>query len=121
MPMEQVLDMTVVDELLSLSDDGDPELLLDLIRLFLEDGPAKVDALARGLANKDFEMMERAAHSLKGSAGNLGARLLQHTCERMMLASRQHQLDETRQLAGRIAAAFAEAKSALHLLQKRYS
>lgn len=119
--MEQVLDMAVVEELLALSDDGDPELLLDLIRLFLEDGPAKVEAVTQGLATKDFEMMERAAHSLKGSAGNLGARLLQHTCERLMLASRQHQFDETKKLASQITADFAAARSALNSLQKRYA
>src|SRR5436190_16738424 len=104
--MEQVLDMQVVEELLSLSDDGDPELLLDLIRLFLDDGPAKVGAVTQGLAAKDFDMMERAAHSLKGSAGNLGARVLQQTCEKLMLATRHHQIEESRKLAGQIASEF---------------
>ncbi len=66
--MEQVLDMSVVEELLSFSDDGDPELLLDLIQMFLDDGPSKVAAVMEGLAAGDFEKMERAAHSLKGQA-----------------------------------------------------
>ena len=70
--MKNVLDMTVVDELLSLSDDGDPELLLDLIQLFLDDGPAKIEAVVQGLAEQDFDKMERAAHALKGSAATLG-------------------------------------------------
>jgi hypothetical protein len=47
--MDQILDMSVVEELLSFSDDGDPELLLDLIRMFLEDGPSKVQAVTEGL------------------------------------------------------------------------
>ena len=38
--MSQVLDMSVIEELLALSGDGDPELLLDLISIFLDDGPA---------------------------------------------------------------------------------
>ncbi len=119
--MDQILDMSVVEELLSFSDDGDPELLLDLIRMFLEDGPAKVAAVQEGLAVGDFEKMERAAHSLKGSSGNLGAKLLQETCERMQIASRGHKLDESRQLATAIADRYAQAEAALKDLRQSYS
>ena len=119
--MNEVLDMQVVEELMSLSDDGDPDLLLDLIQLFLEDGPGKVAAIEQGLAACDFDQMERAAHALKGSAGNLGARLLQGVCEQMQLATRQHQLPEMQQLTPQLQARFAEAKMALQGLQTRFS
>jgi two-component system, sensor histidine kinase and response regulator len=119
--MNQVLDMSVVDELLALSDDGDPELLLDLIQLFLADGPAKVKSVVDGLAKQDFEQMERAAHALKGSAGNLGARLLQQVCENMQLATRRHELAEAKQLTPQLETQFAAARTALEMLQKRYA
>ena len=111
--MDQVLDMSVVEELLSFSDDGDPELLLDLIQMFLDDGPSKVNAVTEGLAAGDFEKMERAAHSLKGSSGNLGARLLQDTCEQMLFATRHQKLEESRQLTAKLADRYAEAEVAL--------
>jgi len=119
--MAQVLDMAVVEELLSLSDDGDPELLLDLIKLFLDDGPAKVQSLLEGLYERDFDKMERAAHSMKGSSGNLGARLLQDTCERLQLSTRKHDFSTTQQLAGQMKAQFADVADALAGLQRRYS
>ena len=118
--MDQILDMSVVEELLSFSDDGDPELLLDLIQMFLDDGPAKVRAVTEGLVAGDFEKMERAAHSLKGSSGNLGARLLQETCEKMQIATRQHCLDESRQLTAELVVKFAEAEAALRRLHDAY-
>lgn len=118
--MEPVLDMSVVEELLSFADDGDPELLLDLIQMFLEDGPSKVQAVTQGLAAGDFDQAERAAHSLKGSSGNLGAKLLQDVCEAMQLATRQHQLEESRRLAPKLAAKFAEAEVALRQLLATY-
>ncbi|MBL8723616.1 MAG: Hpt domain-containing protein [Planctomycetes bacterium] len=118
--MQPVLDMTVVEELLSFADEGDPELLLDLIQMFLEDGPNKVRAVTEGLLAGDFEKMERAAHSLKGSSGNLGARLLQDTCELMQQATRNHQLEESRRLTAELVAHYATAERALRELHRSY-
>jgi len=118
--MNDVLDMTVVDELLSLSDDGDPELLLDLIRLFLEDGPAKVAAVRTGLDSRDYEMMERAAHSLKGSSGNLGARRLQMVCEQLQIASRTKDESSVVALTPQLQVEFDMVRTALNGLQHRF-
>ena len=119
--MEPVLDMQVVDELVSLTDEGDPELLLDLIQLFLDDGPVKVNLIVTGLAANDFEQMERAAHALKGSAGNLGARQVQGTCEQMQLITRKHDLAQARRLAKDLEGQFAEVQKALRDLQQRFA
>lgn len=119
--MTDVLDMSVIDELLSLSDDGDPELLLDLIGMFLADGPSKLQSIVEGLGSNDLDMIERAAHSLKGSSGNLGARRLQHVCEQMQVASRTKDLQTTRNLAPQVNAVFEEARRALEAVRKQYA
>jgi HPt (histidine-containing phosphotransfer) domain-containing protein len=121
MGTDQVLDMQMVDELLSLSDDGDPELLLDLITMFLDDGPSKVQAVTEGLTGRDFEKMERAVHSLKGCSGNLGAHLLQNVCEQMQLAAREHRLEELARLAPALHQQYAAAAAALDELRRRHS
>lgn len=118
--MDPVLDMSVVEELLSFSDDGDPELVMDLIQMFLDDGPAKVAAVTEGLATGDFDKAERAAHSLKGSSGNLGAKLLQNACEEMQTATRYHKLEESRRLAPVLGQRFTEAEAALRKLLATY-
>ena len=119
--MNQVLDMAVVDELLSLSDDGDPELLLDLIQLFLDDGPAKIESLVQGLDEQDFDKMERAAHALKGSSGNLGAVLLQDSCEKMQEATRGKDFERSKELTPIMRSTFDEACQALRALHDRLS
>ena len=118
--MSNVLDMSVVEELLSFADDGDPELVIDLIQMFLDDGPAKVEAITKGLAEGDLEKVERAAHSLKGTSGNLGARMLQESCEAMQIASRNHVMADVRSITPRIVAAYADAEKALRDLLKTY-
>ncbi|MCA8974463.1 MAG: Hpt domain-containing protein [Planctomycetes bacterium] len=119
--MDNVLDMSVVEELLSFADDGDPELLVDLIQMFLEDGPSKVKAITEGLEEGDMEKVERAAHSLKGSSGNLGARHLQDSCEKMQIASRQHQVEQVREITPEIVSTYADAEVALRALLAGYT
>jgi HPt (histidine-containing phosphotransfer) domain-containing protein len=111
--MDRVLDKSVIEELLSFADDGDPELLVDLINMFLGDGPEKVRAVQEGLQSGDFDKAERAAHSLKGSSGNLGAHLLQDVCEALQLSTRARKLEESRKLAPELDARYAEAERAL--------
>lgn len=113
--------MAVVDELLALSDDGDPELLLDLIRLFLDDGPSKIATLTEGLRDRDCDKIERAAHSLKGSSGNLGARRMQHTCEQLQMAMRSKDLATAERLAPELTVQFDDVRAALTRLQQRYA
>ena len=111
--MNEVINMEVVEELLSLSDEGDPELLIDLIQMYLQDGPQKLEEIRDGLAQKDYDRVERAAHSLKGSAGNLGAVLVQRDCEELQLASRQHSLDGVRTGVSKLRSHYEEAQAAL--------
>jgi HPt (histidine-containing phosphotransfer) domain-containing protein len=119
--MNEVINMEVVEELLSLSDEGDPELLVDLIQMYLQDGPQKLEEIRDGLAQKDYDRVERAAHSLKGSAGNLGAILVQRDCEELQLASRQHSLEGIRDGVTKLRDHYEEAQVALRNLLRKYS
>ena len=53
--------------------DGNQELYQDLIRFFLEDSPVLLDRLRQGYREQDAQLVERAAHTLKGLAANFGA------------------------------------------------
>jgi len=118
---EPVIDMTVVDELLALCDDDDPELLVDLIRMFLEDGPNRVRSIETGATEGDLELVEQAAHSLKGSAGNLGAVKVQHLAEELQLAGRSGDRESAARLAERLRTDYTEAETALRDLLDRYA
>jgi len=52
--------------------DGDQGLLREVIGVFLEDAPGLVEGVRRALDNGDAAAVYRAAHTLKGSAGNFG-------------------------------------------------
>lgn len=60
---------------------GGAKLLHEMIRLFLEAGPERLDAAHAGLTADDADATERALHSLKSSAAQLGALRLQRLSE----------------------------------------
>jgi two-component system sensor histidine kinase BarA len=47
-----------------------------VIALFLHDAPARLAEIRDGVARGDLPAAARAAHTLKGSAGHLGAKTL---------------------------------------------
>ncbi len=118
--MSQILDMEVIDELLSLTGDGDPELLLDLINMFMEDAPSKVEAIHQGMGKKDWEQIARAAHSLMGSSGNLGIHQVQHTCNSLQRVDSGNTPDDLEGMVQSLDKHLGEAIAALEDLRSRY-
>ena len=80
------------NELLALMD-GDRELLLELIGVFLEDAPQRIQAVRGALADRDADAVYRAAHALKGSAGNFGAPEVVSRANRLEALARENDLD----------------------------
>ena len=72
---------------------GDRDLLLELIDVFFEDAPLRIEAVRRALADRDAEALYRAAHALKGSAGNFGAPDVVGRANRLEALARENNLD----------------------------
>ncbi len=53
--------------------EGDFELLTEMIGLFQEDCPRLLAAIREAVSRQDAQMLERAAHTLKGSVSNFAA------------------------------------------------
>jgi len=52
---------------------GDPGLLRDIAEAFLEEHPRRIDELRRAIDTADWELLHRAAHTIKGSMRYFGA------------------------------------------------
>jgi len=66
------LDLEVMEQLLSL-DDGELGLLEEMLVLYKEDTPDRIQAVAVTLAAGEMTEMADVAHAIKGSAGTMGA------------------------------------------------
>lgn len=61
--------------------DGEPDLIVELIDLYLEDAPCRVAVMQESLAKRDWLSLKREAHNLRGSSGNLGALQMARICD----------------------------------------
>ena len=52
---------------------GDRELLRDIAAAFLEEQPRRIDEIRRAIDTADWELLHRAAHTIKGSMRYFGA------------------------------------------------
>lgn len=77
---QEPLDRTALDRLRRI---GGDRLLATMLDSFLANGPGRVTAATAAAAALDGDGVAAAAHALKSSAGNIGARRLQDTADRI--------------------------------------
>ena len=83
------LDLVMLGELKEVMEEG----FALLIETFIEDSEKHINNIASALASHDGESVRRAAHSLKGSASNIGALQLTDSCRSLEQKSHQQELD----------------------------
>lgn len=108
MESRPTVDPTALERLARL---GGAKLVRDMTELFLTHGRERLDALQAGASAGDADAVARAAHSLKSSAGNLGARQLQHTAEVLEALASDGVLDAD--LVARLATEYEASAEAL--------
>ena len=65
----------VIDQAVLLAGvDGNRQLLRELVRLFLADGPQRLAEIKDAVRRRDARALAQAAHALKGSVGNFAAK-----------------------------------------------
>ena len=72
--IEAVLDAKTLDNLHELYGSEFAEAMLDLVNALQLETPTLLDTLRTALAERDAETLRKAAHNIKGSANNIGAK-----------------------------------------------
>jgi len=75
-----VLDPAIIAGLRELREPNQPDPLCELIELFLRDARPRIRTMETALDEQNLPILGSAAHTLKGSASNLGARHLASLC-----------------------------------------
>jgi HPt (histidine-containing phosphotransfer) domain-containing protein len=76
----RALDPVVLGKLRQLNQPGEPDLVQEVLALFVADAQDRLGVLEAAAAAHDPERLQRAAHALKGGAANIGAHQLESHC-----------------------------------------
>jgi len=101
------------NQLAHLEELGGPAFVAEMIDLFLESTPPRLQAARAGLAAGDLAAVELAAHSTKSAAANLGADELQELAARIEQLAAAGQASPLQPLVGLLADAFTRIAARL--------
>ena len=107
------IDRSVLLGLRELQGEGEPDILKELIELFLEDAPNQVEALKEATEMGDAQSVERTAHTLKGSCGNLGAVRMAAICAELEVIRRSGDLAPILTQISRLEEEYGRVRAAL--------
>jgi two-component system sensor histidine kinase/response regulator len=112
-PEEEPLDRSALAVLRELQQEGQPNILEQLITLFLDDVPHQLVALRNAAEAGDARSVERTAHTLKGSCGNMGAVRMHTLCAELEYTGRSAELDTVPVRISRLEEEFGHVRAAL--------
>ncbi|MGH7997791.1 MAG: Hpt domain-containing protein [Opitutaceae bacterium] len=113
MALDPSLDESAIEQLRSLGspNDGD-DFLREVVAVFLDDSPVRIAELGAALRAGDALRFTRAAHSLKGSAANIGAASMKMIADVLEQRSRERGLAGLGPEVDDLQAAFVRTKAA---------
>jgi histidine phosphotransfer protein HptB len=116
MPDPKIIDPEAIETLKELNPDDQGAFLREIVGIYIEDTPRRLQDLRASLASGDLALFTRTAHTIKGSSANVGAVALAGVAERLEAMSRKEGLGGVAGLVADCEAQFARAEAELRSL-----
>jgi HPt (histidine-containing phosphotransfer) domain-containing protein len=100
--VEATVDRELLARLRGLQGEVEPDIVADLAGMFLEDARSRLEAVEEALQKGDAPAVERAAHTLKGGSGGMGARRMFGLCTQLEETGASGHLSQGSELLGPI-------------------
>ncbi|MEW5719800.1 MAG: response regulator, partial [Chloroflexota bacterium] len=110
---EPILDPKVLDMFRKLQEPGAPDIIAQLIDLYLNELPDRLAAVRQAIENCDAARLAKAAHTLKGSSANMGARRAARACLELERCGKAGDLAKATDLVAQLENEIASARDAL--------
>lgn len=89
---ETLLDLTIIDGLRELDDDGSDTFFKEIIAVYTEQFSPMTEKLVSAIKDNNADDLARAAHTLKGASLNIGAKELATICRTLEFKGKDRQL-----------------------------
>lgn len=112
------VDITVLQQYRDLQEEGDPDIVTELIDTFFGDVPSRLSGIREAVNSGNPTQLEREAHTLKGSSANLGAKALSAISYELEKMGRESELEGAEAIVERLEAEFTRVHERLEQERK---
>jgi HPt (histidine-containing phosphotransfer) domain-containing protein len=116
---DRVIDADVIETLKTLKSEQRTDPVGEMVSLFVRQAPACLQEIELSLTRYEARSVEKAAHSLKGSASTMGARRLAELCATLEEEARKGSLQVTAHLLNQARVEYLKAKEELLTLRQQ--
>ncbi len=120
-PAAPALDQEIVSTLQAMGDEADPTFFREVVEAFFTDTADLIATLQQAITSEEMDVIERTAHTLKGSSTNVGALGMADICYELQTAGSVANILETAACLTRLESEFARVCRALADLLATYS
>lgn len=113
------LDLRTLETLRALQPKGAPDLLNELIDLFIQTVPPQIEQIRVAITQGDSEALYKTAHALKGNSASIGAVRLADHAKELEQMGRMRNLQGATQPVERIEQEYTRVVNALEQQRKR--
>lgn len=113
------VDASILARLRNGQEPDEPDLVAELIEIFLEHTPSGLAAIREAVATRDSAALNQAGHRLKSGSAQLGARRMSALCAQLEQMGRNGQLDGTEALVVELEAEFERVRDELEAERER--
>jgi len=110
---KSVIEWSVFDEFLAFRKPGTPDPRRRIITIYLDSAPMLMEAIRTAINESDGTLLAKAAHSLKSSSMNVGAKEIGSLCAELEQTGKAGSMDEAKNLAERLETQYATVTAAL--------
>ncbi len=96
------VDPAALNELKAFQDEGDDDIVAELIGIFLDDCPGRLESIRHGVENDDAAEIASAAHALKSSSAQLGALRMSAICQMLESDGKAGKTDNAAELSSEL-------------------
>jgi HPt (histidine-containing phosphotransfer) domain-containing protein len=107
------IDLSVLIAFEEMQIEGEPDLIVELIDLYLADVPQRLSAMKDFILKADWNSLKRAAHTLKGSSVNLGVTGMGLLCEKLEQSVDSESFDLSNDLISMLEQSFMQSSRIL--------
>lgn len=113
------VDLTVLLAFEEMQVEGEPDLIVELIDLYLKDAPLRLTSMREAAAEGDEVALRRAAHGLKGSSASIGVGHVAALCEELERVPRVDAVGQVRALLEQLGQELEGARRAFEAERRR--